>query len=82
MIRKSRGLRYGPFKNVKPLSFEPFFVHWKYNHYMPIFTEASKQYEVSHWGNILVNEYYMMYNEAASINGEWGRIDFNKYDPR
>lgn len=80
MVKKPRGLKYGPFRDIKPLTFDPLMIHFKYGSPMPIFSEAWKQYEVSHWGNILVNEYFMMHNEAAAIKGEWGRVDFNKND--
>jgi len=43
---------------------------------MAIFTEVAKTIEVSHWGNILVDEYYDMFNEAAGIKGEFGRVDY------
>lgn len=56
-------------------------IHYKFNSPLPIFTEVRKTIEVSHWGNILVDEYYEMFNEAAGIKGEFGRVDYNKYDP-
>jgi len=44
---------------------------------MPIFTEGSRTIEVSHWGNINVEEHFEMFNEGAGIKGEFGRIDYN-----
>jgi oligosaccharyltransferase complex subunit alpha (ribophorin I) len=37
---------------------------------------VKKTIEVSHWGNILVDEYYELFNEAAGIKGEFGRVDY------
>lgn len=48
---------------------------------MPIFTEATRTFEVSHWGNINVEEHYEIHNEGAAVKGEWGRVDFNMYNP-
>lgn len=48
---------------------------------MAIFTEVVKTVEVSHWGNILVDEYYDLFNEAAGIKGEFGRVDYQHWDP-
>lgn len=48
---------------------------------MAIFTEATKTIEVSHWGNINVKEYYSLHNEGAGVKGEWGRVDYNAYNP-
>jgi oligosaccharyltransferase complex subunit alpha (ribophorin I) len=48
---------------------------------MPIFTEVKKTIEISHWGNILVDEYYEMVNLVAGIKGEFGRVDYQSWDP-
>ena len=48
---------------------------------MAVFTDASRTIEVSHWGNILVEEHYTIFNEGAGVKGEWGRVDFNMYNP-
>jgi len=48
---------------------------------MALFTEATRTIEVSHWGNINVEEHYEMLNEGAGIKGEWGRVDYNMYNP-
>jgi oligosaccharyltransferase complex subunit alpha (ribophorin I) len=48
---------------------------------LPIFTEASRTIEISHWGNINVEEHFEIFNEAAGIKGEFGRIDYNMYNP-
>lgn len=55
-------------------------VHYKQNTPMPIFSEVKKTIEVSHWGNILVDEYYELFNEAAGIKGEFGRVDYQSWD--
>jgi len=48
---------------------------------MPIFTTATRHIEISHWGNINVEEHYEVFNEAAGVKGEWGRVDYNQYNP-
>lgn len=78
--KKSRSLKYGPFKNVEALTFSEMIFHYKHNKPMPIFQEVKKTIEVSHWGNINVDEYYEMYNEAAGIKGEFGRVDYQSWD--
>ena len=78
--KKGRSLKYGPFKNIEALSFSDFMIHYRYNKPMAIFTEVKKTIEVSHWGNINVDEYYEMHNEAAGIKGEFGRVDYQSWD--
>jgi oligosaccharyltransferase complex subunit alpha (ribophorin I) len=51
-------------------------IHFRFNGPLPIFTEVRKTMEVSHWGNINVDEYYNLFNEAAGIRGEFGRVDY------
>lgn len=80
--KKLRYVKYGPFKDVEPLTFQEVMIHYKQNQPMPIFTEVKKTIEVSHWGNILVDEYYELFNEAAGIKGEFGRVDYQSWDPQ
>ena len=48
---------------------------------MPVFTEATRTIEISHWGNINVEEHFEVFNEAAGIKGEFSRVDYNQYNP-
>lgn len=48
---------------------------------MTIFTKVEKVVEVSHWGNILTEEHYSLENIGAKLKGEFGRVNFNKYNP-
>ena len=44
-----------------------------------ILTEATKTLRVSHWGNILVDEYFNLDNIGAKVKGEFSRVDFEYY---
>lgn len=81
MEKKKNLVRYGPYKNVEALSYSEVMLHYKANQPLPIFTEVKKTIEVSHWGNINVDEYYELFNEAAGIKGEFGRVDYQSWDP-
>lgn len=35
-------------------------------------------FEVSHWGNIAVEEKYQMENIGAKLDGEFGRVDYDE----
>jgi oligosaccharyltransferase complex subunit alpha (ribophorin I) len=73
-------VKYGPYQDVEALSYSEVMLHYKSNNPIPIFTEARKTIEISHWGNILVDEYYEIRNLAAGIKGEFGRVDYNDWD--
>ena len=42
-----------------------------------VFKKASKTVEISHWGNIAVEESYLIKNEGATLDGEYSRVDYN-----
>ena len=44
-----------------------------------MFKKAAKSIEVSHWGNIAIEESYLIKNEGAYLDGEYSRVDFNQY---
>lgn len=48
---------------------------------MVLFKKVIRTVEVSHWGNIHIEEEYSLVNEGATLNGEFGRVVFNKYNP-
>ncbi len=82
MVEKtSKSVRYGPYKDVKPMTYESMRIHWRMPYPMPIFTDVWRKIEVSHWGNIAVEEHFDLFNEGAELSGEFGRVDFNMYHP-
>jgi oligosaccharyltransferase complex subunit alpha (ribophorin I) len=49
------------------------------NNPIAIFNYAVRTYEVSHWGNIAVDDKYQIENIGALLEGEFGRIDYDDY---
>ena len=43
-----------------------------------MFEKAQKTIEVSHWGNIAIEEKYWIKNEGALLDGEYSRADYNE----
>jgi hypothetical protein len=75
-----RGSRvdYGPFKNTEAFQENPVRIHFENNFPQCVFEKASKQIEVSHWGNIAIEEKYFIENRGAELAGEYSRVDFNE----
>ena len=73
------GIRYGPYKNMKPFSFNVIRILFEYTDPLLVLTEASKTLTVSHWGNILVDEWFALENIGAKVKGEFSRVDFEYY---
>lgn len=74
-------VQYGTYKDVEPFKYEFVRIHFQRPAPLPIFTEASRKIEISHWGNINVDEHFEVFNQAAGIKGEFSRIDYNMYNP-
>lgn len=71
------GIRYGPFKNTPPFSFELIRLLFEYNDPQLLLTRATKTYTVSHWGNINVDEHFELENVGAKLKGEFSRVDYD-----
>ena len=80
--KKLKQIKYGSFKDIPALTYEEVMLHFRENRAQPIFTDVKKTIEVSHWGNILVDEYYELFNDAAGIKGEFGRVDYQHWNPQ
>jgi oligosaccharyltransferase complex subunit alpha (ribophorin I) len=64
---------------MKPLEIEPLKVHYEYNNPYAMLNYAHMDCEISHWGNIAIEEKYQMTNIGAKIDGEFGRVDYDEY---
>ena len=78
-LQTDLGIRYGPYKNEQPFSFELIRLLFRYTDPLLILSEATKTLQVSHWGNILVDEYFALENIGAKLKGEFSRVDFEYY---
>lgn len=73
---KKTTLTYGPYTDLPPYSNEQIMCHFNHNTPLPYFTQVERNIEVSHWGNVAVNEIYSLVNRGANLTGEFDRIDF------
>ena len=58
---------------------EPFKIHFEFNKDYALLNYAHLTFEVSHWGNIAVEERYQVENIGAKLDGEFGRVDYDDY---
>jgi len=52
-------------------------IHFENNTPFVVFKKVQKTIEVSHWGNIYIEESYQLANEGAEFKGEYSRVDYN-----
>nr|CAH8845720.1 unnamed protein product [Trichobilharzia regenti] len=68
---------YGPFETQPAFSMEPLVLHFEHNVPFLIVTEMTRLIEVSHWGNIAVEETLEVVNMGAKLRGPFSRLDFD-----
>ena len=74
---KGKVLTYGPYQNISPFSSLPMEVHFEHSAPLPYFTKVERRIEVSHWGNVAIDEFYSLVNDGAVLKGEFDRLDYN-----
>jgi len=73
---EGRVLKYGPYTDVKPYTLSPIKVHYVNNAPFATFTQVLKEIEVSHWGNVAVEEQIDMAHTGAKLKGGFSRLDY------
>ncbi|KAJ0182757.1 hypothetical protein K1T71_002126 [Dendrolimus kikuchii] len=69
---------YGPYTNVGPFSEKELNVHFKNNSPFLTVTHVERLIEVSHWGNIAVEEVIEIEHTGAKLKGPFSRYDYQQ----
>ena len=78
-VEKTRGgIKYGPYKRVAPMTYAKLHVHYVNNYPFATFKSAEREIEVSHWGNVAIEEVYDLVHTGAKLIGGFSRADFQK----
>ncbi|BDA44122.1 Dolichyl-diphosphooligosaccharide-protein glycosyltransferase [Coccomyxa sp. Obi] len=72
---------YGPNTDVQPFSGGTLSVHFENNAPFAEAVSLVREIEVSHWGNVYVEENYNIKHTGAVLKGEWSRLRYMQ-DPR
>ncbi|CAP26595.1 Protein CBG05717 [Caenorhabditis briggsae] len=67
---------YGPYANIPAFESKPIKVHYENNSPFVVATVVERFIEVSHWGNIAVEEYIELVHKGAALDGPFSRIDY------
>jgi len=76
-VRKDT-LEYGPYKDVPAFADSKMRVHFLNNFPFVTMTKYSKEIEVSHWGNVALEEHYYMRHTGAKLKGSFSRYDYQR----
>lgn len=71
-------LEFGPYDNVKAFSESELSVHFEYNMYILKAPTVVREIQVSHWGNVHVEEFWDLTNAGAKLKGHFSRLDFQR----
>lgn len=71
-------ITYGPYENVEAYSEEELVVHYENHTPFLTVTRLERTIEVSHWGNIAIEETIDMIHTGAELKGSFSRYDFQK----
>lgn len=69
-------LKYGPYQNIPPFSFQHIAVHFVSNKPFAVAEQLVREIEISHWGNVQVTEDYNLVHAGAQSIGEFSRLDY------
>lgn len=78
-VKKGKTITYGPFRDIAAFAAnEPVKIHAENNYPFCTMTKALREIEVSHWGNVAVEETYAMRHSGAELEGGFSRVDMTK----
>jgi len=75
---KGEDMTYGPFYDISPANSLPLNLHYENNNPFVTFTSLKKLIEVSHFGNVNVEEWYMLEHTGARLKGSFSRFEYQR----
>ncbi|CAL8338314.1 unnamed protein product [Lota lota] len=71
-------IEYGPFRDVAPFSEDAMKIHYENNSPFLTISSITRTIEVSHWGNIAVEETIDLRHTGAYLKGPFSRYDYQR----
>jgi len=75
---QDNSITYGPFENTEPFAEADITVHYENNSPFLAVSELDRLIEVSHWGNIAVEETLDIRHTGAMLKGPFSRYDYQR----
>ncbi|TMS38041.1 hypothetical protein L596_004854 [Steinernema carpocapsae] len=67
---------YGPYANQKPFTTAPITIHYENNAPFVVAASLVRTIEISHWGNIAVEDNIELVHKGAVLAGPFSRLDY------
>jgi len=71
-------ITYGPYADIEPNKFSELSVHFQSDALFIGVTTLVRELEISHWGNLAVEEHYTVEHKGAKHIGPWSRADYQR----
>jgi len=71
-------ITYGPYTNIPANKREELAVHYENNSPFLTITSMIRHIELSHWGNIAIEETFDIYHSGAKLKGSFSRYDYQR----
>jgi len=71
-------ITYGPYQKIEPFTYDPMMIHYENNAPFLKVTHLERVIEVSHWGNIAVEETVDIVHTGATLKGPFSRYDYQR----
>lgn len=71
-------IQYGPYINTEAFSEKELSVHYKNNSPFLTVTRLERLIELSHWGNVAIEEVIEIYHSGAKLKGPFSRYDYQQ----
>jgi oligosaccharyltransferase complex subunit alpha (ribophorin I) len=78
VAKSEQTITYGPYENVAALTRNDISLHYENNNPFLTVSNLKRWIEVSHWGNIAVEETIDIYHSGAKLKGPFSRLDFQR----
>ncbi|XP_012252881.2 dolichyl-diphosphooligosaccharide--protein glycosyltransferase subunit 1 [Athalia rosae] len=69
-------ITYGPYDKVAPFTIEDLVVHFENNNKFLTIKRLERVIEISHWGNIAIEETIDLYHTGALLKGSFSRYEY------
>lgn len=71
-------ITYGPYTNIPSFSIDKLIIHYENNAPFLTVTRLERLIEISHWGNIAVQENIEILHTGAKLKGSFSRYDYQR----
>lgn len=78
VAKSEQSITYGPYENIAALTRSELSLHYENNNPFLTVSNLNRWIEVSHWGNVAVEETVDVYHSGAKLKGSFSRLDFQR----